>query len=62
MTFEAALSRVSRIFLDTAPVVYYIEEHPLYLKHVLPVFSAIDAGRFTAVTSPITLAECLVLP
>ena len=45
--------------LDTAPLIYYIEENPEYLKLVEPFF---DDGRFTLVTSTVTLLEVLVRP
>lgn len=48
--------------LDTAPVIYYVEKHPTYLELVTPVFNRIDAALLTAITSPVTLAECLVAP
>ncbi len=51
-----------RIFLDTAPVIYFAERHPEYHKIVKPIFQLIDVGEITAVTSVITLAECLVHP
>jgi predicted nucleic acid-binding protein len=57
-----ALQGVSRLFLDTAPVIYHLEKNPSYLAVVTQIFTQIDAGAITAVTSPITLAECLVRP
>ena len=62
MKLSARLKNVQRIFLDTAPVIYYVEKNPAYLAKVKPVFTRIDAGTLTAVTSPITLSECLVHP
>lgn len=56
------LDQASRVFLDTAPVIYFVESNPRYLPLVLEVFDRLDAGRFTGITSPITLAECLVFP
>lgn len=50
------------VALDTAPLIYFVEEHPLYLPVVEPVFAAIDRGAVTAVTSAITLLETLVVP
>lgn len=50
------------IFLDTAPLIFYAERHPVYYALVEPVFAAIDAGEIQAVTSLVTLAECLVHP
>ena len=50
------------VALDSAPFIYFIEEHPRYLSLVEPVFSAIDGGKLEAVTSSITLLETLVVP
>jgi predicted nucleic acid-binding protein len=57
-----ALSGVSAIFLDSAPVIYYVERNPTYIPVVSPIFERIDRGAVTAITSPVTLAECLVWP
>lgn len=62
MTVTEALSGVRILFLDTAPVIYYVEAHPIYLSTVETFFERIDEGLIIAVTSPITLSECLVLP
>ena len=51
-----------KVFLDTAPIIYFVEKHPEYFAAANEVFRLIDAGRIGAVTSPITLAECLVHP
>lgn len=56
------LSSTTQLFLDTAPVIYFVEQHPRYLPLLEPLFQRLDAGELTAITSPITLAECLVLP
>jgi predicted nucleic acid-binding protein len=62
MTINEALQGVTRLFLDTAPVIYFVEKNPHYLERVQPVFAQIDTGKLTAVTSPVTLAERLVAP
>ena len=62
MTLAEHLSSVRRLFLDTAPVIYFVEQHPRYLPLMEQVFQRVDAGELQIVTSPITLAECLVLP
>jgi predicted nucleic acid-binding protein len=56
------LQTITRLFLDTAPVIYYVEENERYLPLVQMVFDQLDTGLLTGVTSPITLAECLVIP
>ena len=62
MTIVEHLARVRRLFLDTAPVIYFVEKNPLYTARVKPIFGLIDRGELHAVTSPITLAECLIHP
>lgn len=52
----------SVVGFDTMPLIYYIEEHPTYLKVVEPFFNAIERGEFEVVTSIITLLEVLVHP
>lgn len=52
----------TRVCIDTAPFIYFIEEHPKYLSIVRPVFAEIDTGRIEAITSTLTLLEVLVHP
>ena len=59
---SAALQGVSLLLLDTAPVIYLIEQNPAYLDLVKSVFERVDDGRLNAVTTPVTLAECLIYP
>lgn len=62
MSFDENLQGIARLFLDTAPVVYYVEQNPTYFATAQSVFNRIEAGALTAVTSPVTLAECLIHP
>ena len=48
--------------LDTAPLIYFIEEHPAYLRIVDPFFEAMGRGDIQVVTSTLTLAEVLIHP
>lgn len=48
--------------LDTAPLIYFIEEHPAYLGKLRPFFEAAERGDFRIVTSIVTLLEVLVHP
>ena len=50
----------SRVCLDTAHIIYFIEKHERYLSVVRPVFFEIDAEKIEAITSTITLLEVLV--
>jgi predicted nucleic acid-binding protein len=62
MKVTDALREVTRLFLDSAPVIYYVERNPDYTDVADIVFDLIEEGRIAAVTSPVTLAECLVMP
>jgi predicted nucleic acid-binding protein len=57
-----SLQGVSRLFLDTAPVIYFVEQHPQYFYLVREVFEQLHNTPLINVVSPITLAECLVQP
>ena len=48
--------------LDTAPLIYFIEEDPTYLEIVTLFFESMDRGDFTVVTSTVTLLEVLIHP
>jgi predicted nucleic acid-binding protein len=54
--------RGQKICLDTAPIIYFIEEHETYRKILRPVFVEIDVGNIEAITSTLTLLEVLVHP
>ena len=62
MKVADALKGVSSLFLDTTPAIYFVEKHPLYHPAVAEVFRWVDSDKITAVTSPVTLAECMVHP
>jgi predicted nucleic acid-binding protein len=56
------INGIRRLFLDSAPVIYFVERHPVYCSMLQPIFTRFETGGLTPVTSPITLAECLTLP
>jgi predicted nucleic acid-binding protein len=62
MKIADMLQQYTRLLIDTAPIVYFVEQHPQYVQRVTPIFQALDVGTIQAVTSPITLAEALVHP
>ena len=51
-----------RIGLDTNVIIYYIEEHPVFLKKVEPLIDRIVEGKAIGITSYVTLLELLVKP
>jgi len=54
--------RGQKICIDTAPVIYFIEQHTKYQNMIRPVFEEIASGNIEAITSTITLLEVLVHP
>ncbi|MBM4039804.1 MAG: PIN domain-containing protein [Planctomycetes bacterium] len=54
--------RGSVVALDTAPLIYFMEDHPKYGGVIVPFFEALDQGEFSAVTSVLTLCEVLTQP
>ncbi len=50
------------VFLDTAPLIYFIEGNSEYDKKLIPVFKANEEGKFQFVTSALTFTEVLIQP
>jgi predicted nucleic acid-binding protein len=50
------------VCLDSAPLIYFIEENPTYLEMTDAFFEAMVRGEFRVVTSVVTLLEVLVYP
>ncbi len=48
--------------VDTAAFIYLIEESPIFLPVIVPLFLAADRGEIALVTSAVTLLEVLVVP
>ncbi len=48
--------------LDSAPLIYFIEQNPTYLEMMRLFFRALNQGEFRVVTSVVTLPEVLVYP
>jgi predicted nucleic acid-binding protein len=48
--------------LDTAPLIYFIEQNPRHINKVRAFFVGMERGDLEVVTSTITLSEVLVHP
>ena len=48
--------------VDTVIFIYFIEEHPQFLRVIEPLFRQVDDGRVELITSALTLLEMLVVP
>jgi predicted nucleic acid-binding protein len=62
MRLTIALSGVTKLGLDTAPFIYFIESNPSYLALMREVMRLIDSQTLAACCSVITLTEVLTRP
>jgi predicted nucleic acid-binding protein len=62
MSFSEALEGVKKVFLDTAPIIYFIEAHQQFGPLVKQVVDLINENRIQAVTSVLTISEVLPKP
>lgn len=51
-----------RVFVDTAPIIYYLENSPLYSEVIKRFFTTCIEKNIQVVTSAITIEEYLVYP
>lgn len=51
-----------RIFIDTAPIIYFLENSPLYMESMEKFFSRCLKEHIQIVTSALTIEEYLILP
>lgn len=52
----------SLVTVDSAPIIYFLEDHPIYAPYFRPLFEQIDSGRLQAIISPVTVAEVIAGP
>lgn len=58
----AAMSSYRKIGLDTICFIYHLSRDPRYLPITSALFSLVESGKLTAVTSSLTLVEILTRP
>lgn len=51
-----------RVFVDTAPIIYYLENSSLYMNSIKKFFTNCIEENIQIVTSVITIEEYLVFP
>ena len=56
------LDKLESIFIDTAPIIYFIEAHPVYGKIVKTIVEYFQTQKIIAYSSVITIAEVLPKP
>jgi predicted nucleic acid-binding protein len=57
-----ALSSVRRLYLDTAPVIFYVEENPTYIAKMDAIIKIVENSTIETVSSAILLTEVLTHP
>ena len=62
MKIADALAGVGRLYIETVPLIYYVEENPTYIAKMDAIIAAVDHAQLTAVSSVITLTEVLSQP
>jgi predicted nucleic acid-binding protein len=62
MTLSEKLASIQTLFLDTAPIIYYIEAHPQFGPLARQAVNAFQSGGLQAYSSTITLVEVLPKP
>lgn len=62
MRIEEALAGVTRLGLDTAPIIYFTEANPRYTTRVDGVFRHLSMHSIVGITSIVMLGEVLVHP
>ena len=56
------LLRGKRVYFDTNPIIYYLQQDQPFYKVVCPLFEDMAIGNFQAYTSEFTLTEMLIKP
>lgn len=59
---QTELLGVRRLYVDSAPLIYYVEENSAYLEKMRKIIRIIDMTNLVAYSSVLTLAELLVMP
>lgn len=56
------MTEFKRVFVDTAPIIYYLENSSLYMDSIKKFFTKCIEENIQIVTSSITVEEYLVFP
>jgi predicted nucleic acid-binding protein len=62
VTLSEELAAINSVFIDTAPIIYYIQAHPEFGPLAREVVMAFQSGDLIAYSSVLTLAEVLTKP
>jgi len=62
MNLPSKLEQFETVFIDTAPIIYYVEAHPQFGSLVETIYEQIEMQNIIAYTSVISLTEVLPKP
>ncbi len=62
MNLDIALRAARQIYLDTAPLIYWVEGHSGYIAKMDRIIDVIETSSLQALTSVLTLTEIMVQP
>lgn len=62
MSIGAAVKKAKTIYLDTAPIIYYIEASPLFGPPMKELIDLYRQGAFSLCTSVLTITETIPKP
>jgi len=62
MILSKALEEIKTVFLDTAPIIYFIEAHHQFGPLIKEIVELMNENRIQAFTSVLTLSEVLPKP
>ena len=62
MKLSAEIDGIRQLAFDTAPLIYFVEQHPTYFDRMLFVMRYVAQGLIAGVASTIALTEVLVQP
>lgn len=62
MSISSVIAGVDLLGIETAPFIYFVEQHPKYIERMRVVFQNVNQGATQVITSAITLTEVLVMP
>jgi len=52
----------SKVYLDTAPIIYSVEKHADYWQNLVSLWQLLKSGEIEVITSELTLLETFVQP
>ncbi|MGC8604249.1 MAG: type II toxin-antitoxin system VapC family toxin [Desulfomonilaceae bacterium] len=62
MTLSEEFARINSVFIDTAPIIYYLQGHAEFGPLAREVVITIESGSLAAYSSVLTLTEVLIKP